>query len=51
MLMSMMRGCMLQASASGMYLVEKLDLLVAYTIAVPLAKWLSQYFPKVWPLR
>ena len=37
----------LQASASGMYIVEKIDLLVGYLIAVPLAKWLSQYFPQV----
>ena len=40
----------MQASASGLYIVEKVDLLVAYLIAVPLAKWLATYFPEVMPI-
>lgn len=36
-----------QASASGLYIVEKIDLLIAYLIAVPVAKRLSHYFPNV----
>ena len=37
----------LQATASGLYIVEKIDLLVAYLIAVPVARWLAAYFPNV----
>ena len=36
-----------QATASGLYIVEKIDLLVAYLIAVPVARWLASYFPNV----
>ena len=36
-----------QATASGLYIVEKVDLLVAYLIAVPLARWLASWWPKV----
>ena len=39
--------CALQATASGLYIVEKIDLLVAYLVAVPIARWLAGFFPHV----
>lgn len=38
---------MLQATASGLYIAEKIDLLVAYLVAQPLGNLLVKYFPKV----
>jgi hypothetical protein len=36
-----------QATASGLYIAEKIDLLVAYVIAQPLGNLLVKYFPQV----
>ena len=38
-----------QATASGLYIAEKIDLLVAYVIAQPLGNLLVKYFPQVSP--
>lgn len=40
---------MAQATASGLYIAEKIDLLVSYLIAGPLARLLVKQFPKVPP--
>jgi hypothetical protein len=36
-----------QATASGLYIAEKIDLLVAYLIAQPLGNLLVKHFPQV----